>query len=100
MAADVRLRNKNWLAHGTTVVACLLAFQMLYLRMEYADFWSNAGLQVIAFVAVVLVHLMARPHGDPKFRKATRRLVLGTVVAMALFLLVGFIMLAAGAGGP
>lgn len=78
------------LAYGTLVAACLLAFRLLYLWLEYLYFWINSWRSVLAFAVVLLIHLIARPRDDARFRKNSNRIVLVTLILMGLFLLIAF----------
>jgi hypothetical protein len=72
------------------VAACLLAFRLLYLWLEYRYFWINAWVETLVFALIVLAHLVVRPRGDPRFRKVALRIVLVTLLVMAAFLVVAF----------
>jgi hypothetical protein len=79
-----------WLGYATLVGACLLAFRLLYLWLEYRYFLINAWVDAIAFVLVVGVHLVVRPRDDARFRKIALRIVLTTLALMGAFLLIAF----------
>jgi phosphatidylserine synthase len=74
----------------TLIAACLFAFRILYLWLEYLHFWVNASAEVVVFGVCLLAHLILRPRDDPQFRKNAWRIVIGTLVVMGLFLLIAF----------
>jgi phosphatidylserine synthase len=79
-----------WLGYVTLVAACLVAFRLLYLRLEYRYFWINAWVEVLVFALIVLAHLVVRPRADPRFRQVANRVVLVTLLVMGLFLVIAF----------
>ena len=83
-------RATTWLGYATLIGACLLAFRLLFLWLEYLYFWVNASNEVIAFAVTVVAHLVVRPRDNPRFRQITVRIVLVTVAAMAALLLIAF----------
>lgn len=83
-------RTAPWLGYATLIAACLLAFRLLYLWLEYRYFLINAWVELIVFALVVLAHLAVRPRDDARFRKIALQIVLGTLAVMGLFLLIAF----------
>jgi len=78
------------LGYATLIVACLLAFRLLYLWLEFRYFWINASTEVIVFAVVVLAHLATRPRDDERFQKISVRIVLVTLALMGVFLFIAF----------
>ena len=84
------MRIDLWLAYGTLVAACLYAFRVLSVGMTYRYFWVNAWDEVLIFAGILAAHVLVRPRADPKFRKIAKRIVITTLVVVAVVLVFAF----------